>query len=1079
LTAKWNPTTNPTAQSGDPNTTYSYWNTAAWADRVYQMTLPANVSNQVAYERYEYDRNASGAACPGRGLVTKITHADGRYQSSGYNQFGNKMWEENELRQRTSYAYDNYSRVLSITKPVIGTETFNYLKPGTTSTYLHTTNSVYTHTSRTGIVTNNIYDPDWHKTSTTVAPSTLNLTTRFAYDYVGNLTDVTDPRSKVTVNVYDGRNRKTSTTEASGTTLARTTVWHYDGASNINRIDRADGRTETKGFDALNRVTWHNILRQVAGNDPVNVRTSFFYNPSGTIEHVTDPNGKNTSFLYDASDRKTRMTYHDNSYQSWAYDNAGNLASRTTVSNKTQSFTYDNRNRKTGMSWTNGVDSGSFTYDDAGRLLIATSPNSTVTRTYNAAGWLTVDQQYPTSLPGGARTVNYFYDDDGKVTRTYVGSASYDYDFSYDAMGRFEKIFVHGSANPSFQYYYDSASNETQRRTYLSTGVNMDKLTPRDSLNRMARRDLKINGTPFSAEAYVYDRIDRLVEVNRGSVSDLFGWYWDGQLYWAQYGFQQDMPSQEGGDPDMDTRDNVDPYANYQPPEVEEPEPPAPPENYAELPLGGVAQPDSYQRWVAYLLDRGGNRMQVVDTSSGTANYTRSTINQYTAVTGCMVANGAEHEVSLFKAPTDAQQVNYYYINDERLKQVTSGSNTYDLKYDAVGRCVKRTLNGTTTYYIYDGEKPVVEYNSSGTVIARNVYGKGVDEILTRTETGINGGQPFYYGDDHEGSVTHLLDRNGNKIEIYKYDVFGAPTFYNGSGTQITSTAYNNRFLFTGREYAATYRGTYVAPFGFYEYRARAYHPSLGRFMSEDPKLFDAGDYNLFRYCHNDPLDLTDPMGLEINWAQVSFETGMTFLGGGIGAFIGGAGGGALGLAGGPAAPATVPAGASMGAMQGAAIGGAIGNRIGHSLAPMLFKTSNPNGSKGQQEHQAAKNVNRPMPSASSAAKTEEAVFWSGRQGANRAAAEAFASSTGRTTLEMTPAGRALEAAGGNISQWKALAADFARGASGEVNAFTGGARASSVWNTVEKPLLMQNPNVTKIIINDAVNTSKTTIIYP
>ena len=47
-----------------------------------------------------------------------------------------------------------------------------------------------------------------------------------------------------------------------------------------------------------------------------------------------------------------------------------------------------------------------------------------------------------------------------------------------------------------------------------------------------------------------------------------------------------------------------------------------------------------------------------------------------------------------------------------------------------------------------------------------------------------------------------------------------------------------------------------------YEYRARAYHSGLGRFMSEDPKLFDAGDYNLFRYCHNDPIDFTDPMGL-------------------------------------------------------------------------------------------------------------------------------------------------------------------------------------------------------------------------
>src|SRR5262249_31914397 len=51
----------------------------------------------------------------------------------------------------------------------------------------------------------------------------------------------------------------------------------------------------------------------------------------------------------------------------------------------------------------------------------------------------------------------------------------------------------------------------------------------------------------------------------------------------------------------------------------------------------------------------------------------------------------------------------------------------------------------------------------------------------------------------------------------------------------------------------------------FYEYRARAYHPGLGRFMSEDPKLFDAGDYNFYRYCHNDPIDIVDPMGLTDN----------------------------------------------------------------------------------------------------------------------------------------------------------------------------------------------------------------------
>src|SRR6266545_3659259 len=90
--------------------------------------------------------------------------------------------------------------------------------------------------------------------------------------------------------------------------------------------------------------------------------------------------------------------------------------------------------------------------------------------------------------------------------------------------------------------------------------------------------------------------------------------------------------------------------------------------------------------------------------------------------------------------------------------------------------------------------------------------------------------------------------------EWHKYDAFGAVRILAPNGTERATSLYKNRFLFTGREYAAT--------FGFYEYRARAYNPTLGRFMSEDPKGFDAGDYNLFRYCHNDPLDRTDPMGL-------------------------------------------------------------------------------------------------------------------------------------------------------------------------------------------------------------------------
>src|SRR6266540_4037065 len=116
--------------------------------------------------------------------------------------------------------------------------------------------------------------------------------------------------------------------------------------------------------------------------------------------------------------------------------------------------------------------------------------------------------------------------------------------------------------------------------------------------------------------------------------------------------------------------------------------------------------------------------------------------------------------------------------------------------------------------------------------------------------------------------------------EWHKYDAFGAVRILAPNGTERTTSLYKNRFLFTGREYAAT--------FGFYEYRARAYSPTLGRFMSEDPKGFvrrvglgtapadwtfgthpDEAEYNLFRYCANDPIDFTDPLGLESPaWAQ-------------------------------------------------------------------------------------------------------------------------------------------------------------------------------------------------------------------
>src|SRR5207249_3737114 len=116
LLAKTNPTTIAdwgTALSTAPKTTYTYYTSGAWTDRVQTMTLPANVNGLRASETYEYDLSANNTS---RGLVTKITHADGKYQSFGYDSYGNKVDEWNELHENTHYTYDDYNRPTSVTR---------------------------------------------------------------------------------------------------------------------------------------------------------------------------------------------------------------------------------------------------------------------------------------------------------------------------------------------------------------------------------------------------------------------------------------------------------------------------------------------------------------------------------------------------------------------------------------------------------------------------------------------------------------------------------------------------------------------------------------------------------------------------------------------------------------------------------------------------------------------------------------------------------------------------------------------------------------------------------------------------
>ena len=889
LIDKWEPTSNDSALETDPKTHYDYYLGGRWKDRLKTVTMPPNWPNSYqASETYEYDLDGNSQPCAGRGLITKVTYVSptsGISHSFSYDQYGNKIYEWNELGEQSHYVYDNYNRLLSAAKGgEITTYTYNPTNGGA-SPYLHITNNPDTITSPTGILTHNVYDPNFRKTSTSVAGST----TWFGYDFVGNQTCMTDPRGSgqcsttfTTTTHYDSRNRKDYVNDAQG----HRTTFTYDNATNITRIDRPNGNWEAKAYDAVNRVI-RDTISFTGGNPAVNLETWFTYWPSGTLHTVTDPRGTvgrtypsgdanfTTAFVYNESDQRTAMSYppidNHSDAQGWGYDAAHNLTSHAMPNGQIEFFAYDQRNRKYGKAWWGGGSDWQWYYfglDDASRLRDAKNGSGTVFdantvsrvhREYYPTGKLKLDRQTILDQPDGpglpGKKVNYEYDTqftgaESTATRMYVtnaddSAAGYDYDFRCDDMGRLEKILAHNAAL-KFQYSYDQASNETLRHNEAN-GV--DQSYSPDELNRRTKTDVQFhNGRAI--ESYGYWENGLLHTVTRGSNHDEFAYYLDGQLKQVMYGVPQTegVSSETPPAEDPTKEKTVDDFVSMSAPDPD-----------------GVLTAD---RTVRYNLDYAGNRTSVNDSVGGITTYSPNNINEYTHQVGNdAIDNGSNHELISYKT-------NAYTYKDQHLTNVSSGINGYDLVYDALGRCVKRVLNGVTKYYIYDGERPILEYGVNGNVRGRNLYGKGIDEILMRTDYTFNPPATFYYQQDHEGSVTHLTDGSGNLIEQYRYDAFGTPTIYDTAtpphvrGASIVS----NRFMFTGREYAAT--------FGFYEYRARAYHPGLGRFMSEDPKGFvrraglgkapdewsfathpNEAELNLFRYCGNDPVDYVDPTG--------------------------------------------------------------------------------------------------------------------------------------------------------------------------------------------------------------------------
>ena len=212
-------------------------------------------------------------------------------------------------------------------------------------------------------------------------------------------------------------------------------------------------------------------------------------------------------------------------------------------------------------------------------------------------------------------------------------------------------------------------------------------------------------------------------------------------------------------------------------------------------------------------------------------SYTTNGLNQYTQTGSIAPTYDARGNL------TQAGGQTYQYNTRNQLFQTgTSGQLFYR---NPAGTLSQILSGGSATALEYVGSLLATEYSGSGTT--RYVYGPGSDEPLV-WYNGSGTSDRRYLHADERGSVIAVTNDAGTAIAINAYDEYGIP----GSGNI-------GRFQYTGQKW--------IPELGMYDYKARMYSPTLGRFLQTDPIGYGDG-LNWYNYVGGDPVNFSDPSGL-------------------------------------------------------------------------------------------------------------------------------------------------------------------------------------------------------------------------
>ncbi|MHB9068435.1 MAG: RHS repeat-associated core domain-containing protein [Pirellulaceae bacterium] len=637
----------------------------------------------------------------------------------------------------------------------------------------------------------------------------------------------------------------------------------------------------------------------IASTDPSSATTLTSYDVFGNVLDVTDPLGNQTVYNYNRLNQPVtegKVYGSGTENRSYSYDGAGNLRSLTDRNDRLTEWDYDNRYRVTSETWKTGLMTDrtfTYAYDTSDRTVSVTDSDPLATDfefAYDDRSQLLAERQL-TGLVGTSVVLDRRFDGNGnRITlganfggilsgsSIMGGIDDFNREFAYDGLNRLTSVNSssvsggHAVAPKLATFEYNAASQRTDLRRYSATTASAS--------------DLEIHSRRG------YDQAGRLTGITHGTAEIAAGQIWDGtsslpaslgatdMLAGYFFGYDQDnrlvdFSSYRDGTKTSygyDSRDQLTLASTAA--------------------ISGLSQPFGLASSESYDFDAGGNRKS----SGGSSQSAAGTHNQL-QTDGTYDYTYDDEGNTLSKTSIATGEVTEYgWDQRNRLVLVTErtsagGTITQQVKfiYDAfdqrVGKRVDTNGDGfwdrDEAFVWADGQTVLRLEDSDGVgiidlfrVANRYLYGDAVDEILADEQYTDGSGPAVNFGTasttagetlwtiaDHLGSVRDLVDNNGTVREHVVFDSFGnrlVDQDYDASGSAISSShadAVDTLFGYTGRDWDADVE--------LQNNRARWYDPTTGRWLSQDPIGFAAGDVNLYRYVGNQATGATDPSGLE------------------------------------------------------------------------------------------------------------------------------------------------------------------------------------------------------------------------